>query len=145
MTRRPHALAMNHRRKRCRSCEELFHPDPRVGRRQQFCSEAACQRARRRVYQQKWRSTHPSEERGRRLRQRLQRVEAGEPAPPPKPHQPLSQVPWDEVDSELGAQTRVVLAYVFGVVLRWLVQSGRSPSRALTDDPERSAEEAATI
>ena len=138
--RRSHAVLMKRRRKRCRSCEELFHPDARVGPRQQFCSASVCQRARRRTYQKKWRSAHPSDDRGRRLRQQLQRVEAGDPVPPPKPSEPLSYVPWDEVDSELGAGNRVVVAYVLGVVVRWLVQSGRSPSRALSDEPARSAE-----
>ena len=34
------------RRRRCRYCQCLFHPDPRVGPRQRTCGAPACQRER---------------------------------------------------------------------------------------------------
>jgi hypothetical protein len=44
---------LEHRRK-CMHCSELFLPDPRNRRRQQFCSKPACQKARKRRSRQAW-------------------------------------------------------------------------------------------
>ncbi len=126
------------RRKRCRACEELFHPDRRVGSRQQYCGGESCQLARKRDYQRQWRSAHPAEDRGRRLRETLQR----DTAVAPRPAEPLARVPWDEVESELGLGTSTVLKCVIGVVVRWLVRSGTADRGRLADGEARSAETA---
>ena len=47
------------RRKRCRFCRTLFSPDPRVGSRQVACSDAECQRERKKANQDRWLERHP--------------------------------------------------------------------------------------
>ena len=128
------------RRRRCAECNALFDPDPRVGKRQKYCSDASCQRARRRAYQQGWRAAHPSEERGRRLREALQQASSSQARPRARPREPLASIPWDEVESELGAPTSVVLMCVMGVVVRWLVRSSSAHGGALMNGLPRSAE-----
>ncbi len=87
-----------------------------MGSRQRHCSGAACQKARKRDYQRRWRKAHPSEERGRRLREIL----SGPARVEPRPREPLAKVPWDEVETELGHEAGVVLMFVLGIVVRWL-------------------------
>ncbi len=43
-----------HRRRKCRHCEELFHPDPRNRRHQHYCSKPACRRASKAASQRRW-------------------------------------------------------------------------------------------
>ena len=43
----------------CRYCRHSFRPDPRIGEAQKVCSQAACQRARRRAALRLWRVLHP--------------------------------------------------------------------------------------
>ena len=43
------------RRKRCPFCQALFHPHPRLGRRQRTCGAPACQRARHAQSCRRWR------------------------------------------------------------------------------------------
>ena len=42
------------RRRRCKSCDELYKPDPRHLKRQKFCPEPACKAASKKHSQQKW-------------------------------------------------------------------------------------------
>ena len=114
------------RRKRCCHCHELFYPDARVKSRQHYCSLGDCQKARKRRYQREFRQRHPAEERARRLRERLVTLEDGATPEPPRTR-PLSQLPWDEISTELGPQTALILRSVLDVVVRWLSQadSGR--------------------
>ncbi|MEO0248791.1 MAG: hypothetical protein ABIN58_04480 [candidate division WOR-3 bacterium] len=46
-------------RKQCLFCGQFFHPDPRVGTRQQACGRPACGQARKREAQQRWRQHNP--------------------------------------------------------------------------------------
>ncbi len=42
------------RRRKCRSCGELFRPDPRNLRHQRFCSKSSCRRASKAESQRRW-------------------------------------------------------------------------------------------
>jgi hypothetical protein len=42
------------RRRKCRHCGELFHPDPRNQYHQKYCSEPACRRASKTASQKRW-------------------------------------------------------------------------------------------
>src|ERR1700674_3790323 len=42
------------RRRRCLSCQKLFGRDPRVGRRQKYCSEPICRTASKQSSQRRW-------------------------------------------------------------------------------------------
>ena len=42
------------RRRKCRCCKELFKPDPRNLRHQQYCSKAACRKSSKAASQQRW-------------------------------------------------------------------------------------------
>ena len=106
-----------------------------MGHRQRYCSVRACQLARKSVYQSRWRAAHPAEERGRRLREALDR---GEPTAP-RPLEPLGFVPWDEIESELGLPTSVILKCVAGVLVRWLLASDITHRGSLTTAEARSA------
>lgn len=46
-------------RKICLCCHRGFKPDPRVGVRQQYCSESACQKRRQRKNEYAWRKKNP--------------------------------------------------------------------------------------
>lgn len=132
--------ARRRRRKRCPGCQELFHPDPRVGRRQEYCAKKTCQRIRKRNYQRRFRAEHPSEERGRRLREALAQASSSPSRPQARPRDPLALIPWDEVESELGTPTSVVLVCILGVVMRSLARSRAARRVPLSDGPARSAD-----
>jgi len=66
---------MIRKRKRCPFCHRLFCPDPRVGDRQVACCREACQRARRRQTNRRWRERNPSFDADRRLQGLIQRVQ----------------------------------------------------------------------
>jgi hypothetical protein len=53
------------RRKRCRFCDSLFLPDPRLRSRQIACSKSQCQEARKRANQKDWIGRHPGYFQGR--------------------------------------------------------------------------------
>lgn len=53
------------RRNRCRFCEALFSPDPRLKSRQFACSKPQCQKARKRANDKQWLEKHPGYFRGR--------------------------------------------------------------------------------
>lgn len=53
------------RRKRCRFCDELFVPDPRLKNRQIACSKKECQKARKQAAQEDWLRRHPGYFEGR--------------------------------------------------------------------------------
>lgn len=59
------------RRRRCRICNRLFLPDPRVGNRQRACGRAECQRERHRLACHEWRKKEQPALEGERLRCRL--------------------------------------------------------------------------
>ena len=43
-----------YRRRKCRHCSELFHPDPRNLRHQRYCSKPACRQASKAASQRRW-------------------------------------------------------------------------------------------
>jgi len=55
-----HAIKPSHtRRRRCKSCGELFTPGPRTRGRQRYCSKAVCQTKRQRLNESTWRIKNP--------------------------------------------------------------------------------------
>ena len=42
------------RRRQCRHCQALFHPDPRHVRHQKYCSKALCRKASKAASQRRW-------------------------------------------------------------------------------------------
>lgn len=53
------AKAKQTRRKRCKSCDELFDPDPRTKGKQRYCSKHQCQTTRQRLNEKNWRARNP--------------------------------------------------------------------------------------
>lgn len=110
----------------CSICKRWFYPDPRVGDRQYACSEQACQVARRKKTQAKWRAANPEDATARRLNARhAKRAEsaptlANPPAEKPPPASrmpaPLDRLPWDDARDQFGAQ-RADFLMEFGRVL----------------------------
>jgi len=47
------------RQKRCKSCQELFQPDPRTKGKQRYCSKPECQKKRQRQNEKDWRRHNP--------------------------------------------------------------------------------------
>lgn len=47
-------MKVHHRRRKCRHCKQLFVPDPRNRYHQRFCSQPACQQARKAAQQRVW-------------------------------------------------------------------------------------------
>ena len=60
-------------------------------------------------------------------------VQSGRARASPRPREPLAQVPWDEIETEMGASATVVLSYVVAVVVRWLVRSDSGRRRGSTE------------
>ena len=44
------------RRRKCLCCKRIFLPDPRTRHQQQFCSDRPCQKASKKVSQERWRA-----------------------------------------------------------------------------------------
>ena len=83
------------RRRRCELCNELFTPDPRVGKRQRVCGQPACQRERHRLACKAWREGEREAEQEERLRRRL--------------GAPDGELRLDVVRDECGPKIKVVL------------------------------------
>ena len=56
-------------RKKCLVCKRMFTPDPRVGQRQQYCSDKKCQSKRQRLHEAVW-LAKPENDRFRAIYQR---------------------------------------------------------------------------
>ena len=50
---------MTKRKRRCRSCNELFRPDPRLKDKQHYCFDPSCQRKRQRLNEKEWLLRNP--------------------------------------------------------------------------------------
>ena len=107
------------RRKRpCCVCGKWFRPDPRVGERQKACSSPECQRQRRSKTQRLWRRGNPAYFTERRLRERNEGDRDVEPLRVPSP---LSQLPWDLAQDEIGGKASDFIG-VLGKMLVTYVQ-----------------------
>ena len=69
------------RRRKCRSCGQLFRPDPRNVRHQRFCSKPACRRASKADSQRRWLAEPANREyfRGAENVERVRRWRAAHP------------------------------------------------------------------
>lgn len=120
------------RKRPCRICRRWFQADPRVGARQQVCSSAECQGARRKQTQASWRSRNPDYFAGRRLKERAALV-SPPPAPAPAPLRvpaPLDRLPWDIAQDQFGVQG----ADFLGIFGRLLLGAGQDPRRVEVAD-----------
>ena len=98
----------------CSICKRWFWPNPRVGHRQQTCSDPACQVARRKKTQAKWRAANPDYAIGRRLTVRHandakratppQQALPQKKPPAPRMPAPLDRLPWDDAQDQFGAK-----------------------------------------
>ena len=61
------------RKKRCRACHQLYHPEPRSYRRQKTCRKKSCKVWRKRRYQKVWKLKDPFYWEGSRIQQKLWR------------------------------------------------------------------------
>jgi hypothetical protein len=120
------------RKRPCCICHRWFHPDNRVGSRQQACSKPECQSLRRRKKQAAWRARNPDYFSGRRIQAR------GASDKPPEPLRlpsPLNQLPWDIAQSEFGVQG----ADFIGVMGALLVHSTQSQLKSYLIDSKADA------
>jgi hypothetical protein len=103
------------RKRPCCVCRHWFRPDPRVGARQRACRQAGCQAARRRQTQASWRKRNPDYFIARRIQER------GALSQPPEPLRlpaPLSRLPWDIAQDELGVQGADFIGVMGALLLR---------------------------
>ena len=107
------------KKKPCSICRRWFEPDARVGQRQLACSSPKCQAQRRRRKQAEWRQSRPDYFTACRI---LKRAEAERSPEPLRLKRPLSGLPWDVVQDEMGVAAADFLAILVGLLLR-LVQS----------------------
>lgn len=91
------------RRRRCKICQQLFMPDPRVGARQGACGAVDCQRERHRLACAAWREREAPAVREYRLRRRL--------------GCPEGSLKLDVVRDECGAKVKVVIEETLRLVL----------------------------
>lgn len=103
------------KKKPCATCGRWFEPDPRVGQRQRVCSSPGCQKERRRRKQAQWRASDPDYFIARRI---MKRAEAPRTPEPLRLKTPLSGLPWDIAQDELGVAAADFLAILAGMVLR---------------------------
>jgi hypothetical protein len=103
-----------------------------VGERQQVCTSAECQAARRRETQASWRAHNPDYFVARRLKERAAKM-SPPPAPPPPPLRvppPLDRLPWDLAQDHFGPQG----ADFLGVLGRVLLVAAQDQRRAQVAD-----------
>ena len=120
MARLPPLLS-SWRKRPCAHCRKWFLPEARVGERQRFCREPACQQVRDRRQKAAWRRANPTYFRARRW----DRAVAKEPPTVPQAPPPLHEVPWAVVQTQLEAQPAVILALLVGLLRR----RGKTQSR----------------
>lgn len=117
------------RKRPCRICQRWFYPDSRAGSRQRACSNPACQAARRRKTQAKWRAANPGYAVAYRIDQRH-----ANPAEEPEPLRvpaPLKQLPWDFAKDQFGGKGVDFIA----VLSTLLHQAAKDQSRRYPIDP----------
>lgn len=107
------------KKKPCSICRKWFIPDSRVGQRQRTCSSPECQKERRKRKQAAWRENQPDYFTARRIQERAKAERSPEPLLLKKP---LSALPWDIAQDEMGVAAADFLAILAGVIVR-LVQS----------------------
>lgn len=110
------------RKRPCSICGRWFYPDPRVGDRQQACSDPACQAGRRKKTQAKWRAANPDYAIGRRLTVRHANgatppQQAQQPPPTPRMPPPLDRVPWDVAQDEFGTKGTDIIKEIVRLLL----------------------------
>ena len=120
------------RKRPCTICRRWFRPDPRVGKRQRACGQPACQTARRKKTQARWRAKNPEYGAGYRTEKRGAQEQPPEALRLPAP---LNQLPWDLAKDQFGVQG----ADFIGVMGALLVRSAKDQLRAYVSDPTRVA------
>jgi hypothetical protein len=120
------------RKRPCCICRHWFRPDPRVGSRQRACRQPECQARRRQKNQAAWRKRNPDYFYARRMQVRGAKKRPEPLRLPP----PLSRLPWDIAQDEMGVQAADFLGVMGTLILR-VAQSQfrayRTDSRAVPD------------
>lgn len=132
------------RKRPCCICRKWFQPDPRLGGRQKACSAADCQKRRRAKTQATWRRGNPGYFVARRI---IERNDGEREAEPLRVPAPLSQLPWDLAQDEMGGKAadfvgvlgRLLLHHVQDLMRSYprdfIAGSGRLPG---TDEKTRA-------
>ena len=134
------------RKRPCSLCGSWFQPDARVGARQHACSGAECQQRRRRRKQAQWRRRNPDYFVARRW---TAAVDDAAEAGPGRSPAPLEQVPWDVVQSQMGAKAAVIIGLLLRVLVLHLQSQMLAQSLAITAKsprlpPQRAQSQMAT-
>lgn len=105
------------RKKPCSICRKWFEPHPRAGARQRVCSSMECQRERQRRAVADWRRRNPDYDRENRLRARVVKEEAAEPAPPDS--DPMARLDQVAARNAVGLEVMVVLTESTRLIVDW--------------------------
>ena len=122
----------------CRYCHQWFRPDFRVGKRQEACSKADCQRRRRSATQASWRERNPDYGVAYRI---LQQREEERPEPP-KPRAPLDRLPWDIAQDEFKPAGAAFVAALGRVLVLHAKDQSVAQARVRTEESRRHAHRA---
>jgi hypothetical protein len=103
------------KKKPCRICRRWFRPDVRVGSRQHTCNRPECQAARRKRTQANWCARNPDYFTAWRIQAR----DGGEGTPEPlRLPSPLTSLPWDIAQAELGPKGADFVGIMGALLLR---------------------------
>lgn len=119
------------RKRPCSCCRKWFQPDARVGNRQRACPAPACQAARKRAQEARWRRKNPDYFAGRRWQAQTEKA----PPEPARAPSPLDEVPWDVVQTQMGAQAAVIIALLAQLLLRTRKRRGGAISMKSLANP----------
>ncbi len=105
------------RGKPCSVCGRWFTPNPRVGRRQRTCGDAACRKEQKRRTQAAWARRNRHYWRQRRLDAQVDRLEAGADPSLRPPPAALARIPPEAAQEALGTKGVVFMAFLLRVLL----------------------------
>lgn len=113
----------------CSVCRRWFTKNPRA-KHQRTCS-VECRRALHRRQCAEWRARNPDFDRENRLRDRVVKPEASEPAPDaPLPADPLPRVLWGVARDAVGWEVAVVVEESAKVIVDWARDAVLSRSKS---------------
>lgn len=94
-------------KKPCLICRKWFLPNPRVGVRQQVCSEKSCQKERHRRNCEKWRDQNPDYDRENRVRKKL--IQDSTPTSSKKTKDPLRRINLPAARKAVGLEIMIIM------------------------------------
>ena len=127
------------RKRPCGVCRRWFMPHRRVGERQQYCGDPACQRERHRRACKTWRDQNPDYDREDRLRRKLRarpdgpvaETEAGLTTDPQR------RLDWSAARDAVGLETAVIIEESGQVLVDWVRDAVGMEVRVLKEESRR--------